>query len=599
MSKNSSKSVPVETTHGPRDLGTVQAMAIPTFPERKLATIKMKNFARMMLLYALAGSAQAAEPVLFDWFEYTGNDAVFEQPLPPGGYRNPILAGFHPDPAITRANGRYYLVSSTFTFFPGIPVFESTDLVHWQQIGNVIDRPGQLDFDGLGVSRGVFAPTIEFHDGVFYVLNTAVDSGGNFIATATDPAGPWSDPIWLPTIGGIDPSIFFDDDGKTYLLNNDLPQGTPRYEGHRAIWMQELDLATKTPVGPRKVMIDGGVDPSKNPIWIEGPHLYKRDGWYYLMCAEGGTSLEHSQVILRSRSVWGPYQPYEHNPILTQRDLPRGRADPVINAGHADLVEGLDGSWWAIFLASRSYGEVHFNTGRETYLLPVQWKDGWPVILEQGREIPYANAGPSFMTRDASQAPLSGNFTWRDDFDAPKLQPAWLHVRVPKSQWADLAGTPGKLAIQPLPEGLDTLRNPSFLARRQQHRVFEASTSLSVPAEAGTEAGIAAFQNESHWYFLGVRRTGGGTQLFLQKDSGGNPQTIASMAITPGNELKLRIEGKDGAYSFGYDADGKGWRWLRQDEDGTMLSTDVAGGFVGVVLGPYARDTTQGDRNDR
>jgi alpha-N-arabinofuranosidase len=557
----------------------------------------MENIAKIILLYALAGTAQAAEPVLFDWFEYTGKDAVFEQPLPPGGYRNPVLAGFHPDPAITRANGRYYLVSSTFTFFPGIPVFESEDLVHWKQIGNVIDRPGQLDFDGLGVSRGVFAPTIEFHDGVFYVLNTAVDSGGNFIATATDPAGPWSDPIWLPTIGGIDPSIFFDDDGRTYILNNDAPQGTPRYEGHRAIWMQELDLANRAPIGPRKIMIDGGVDPSKNPIWIEGPHLYKRDGWYYLMCAEGGTSVDHSQVILRSRTVWGPYQPYEHNPILTQRDLPRGRIDPVINAGHADLVEGLDGSWWAIFLASRSYDEVHFNTGRETYLLPVQWKDGWPVILERGREIPYANAGPSFMARDSSQAPLSGNFTWRDDFDAPKLQSAWLHVRVPKSQWTDLVSTSGKLAIKPLPEGLDTLKNPSFLARRQQHRDFEASTSLSVPAEEGTDAGIAAFQNENHWYFLGVRRTGEGTQLFLQKDSGADPQTIASMVIAPGNELKLRIEGKDGAYSFGYDADGKGWRWLRQDQDGTMLSTDVAGGFVGVVLGPYARDTTQGDRD--
>ena len=317
-----------------------------------------------LLILALSGTSQAREPVLFDWFEYRGHDAAFERPLPPGHYRNPVLAGFHPDPAVTRAGDKFYLVTSTFTYFPGIPVFESGDLVHWKQIGNVIERPSQLDFDGLGVSRGVFAPTIAFHDGVFYVANTAVDSGGNFIATATNPAGPWSDPIWLPTIGGIDPSLFFDDDGKVYILNNDAPPATPRYDGHRAIWMQEFDLDARKPIGPRKVMIDGGVDPSTNPIWIEGPHIYKRDGWYYLVCAEGGTSVNHSQVVLRSRKVWGPYTPYENNPILTQRDLAAGRAAPVINAGHADLVEGLDGRWWAIFLASRAYDQKHYNTGR-------------------------------------------------------------------------------------------------------------------------------------------------------------------------------------------------------------------------------------------
>ena len=340
--------------------------------------------------------ALSRQPVLFDWFEYSGNDAVFEAPLPAGHYRNPVLAGFHPDPSITRAGDRFYLVASTFSFFPGIPVFESTDLVHWRQIGNVIDRPSQLDFDGLGISRGVFAPTIEYHDGTFYVANTAVDSGGNFIATAKDPAGPWSDPIWLPTIGGIDPSLFFDDDGRVYILNNDAPIGEPRYSGHRAIWMQEFNLARMQPTGVRKVLIDGGVDPSTNPIWIEGPHIFKRGGWYYLSCAEGGTGPQHSQVILRSRNPWGPYAPYEKNPILTQRDLPGDRDHPITNAGHAQLVETPDGRWWATFLASRNYGQVHYNTGRETFLLPVKWEDGWPMILEPGREIPYVAPGAGF-----------------------------------------------------------------------------------------------------------------------------------------------------------------------------------------------------------
>ena len=338
-----------------------------------------------------------AEPIAFDWFEYTGRDAVFEQPLPPGSYRNPVLAGFYPDPSITRAGDSFYLVNSTFAYFPGIPVFESTDLVHWRQIGNVIDRPSQLDFDGLGISRGVFAPTIEFHDGTFYVLNTAVDSGGNFFVTASDPAGPWSDPVWLPGIDGIDPSFFFDDDGKVYLLNNGPPEREPLYDGHRAIWIQEFDPAATQPVGARKVLVDGGVDITTKPIWIEGPHIYSKDGWYYLVCAEGGTGPNHSQVVLRSRSVWGPYDPFDGNPILTQRDLPPDRPSPITNAGHADLVEAPDGSWWATFLATRTYEDIHYNTGRETFLLPVTWRDGWPVILEHGEVIPYVAPGPRFI----------------------------------------------------------------------------------------------------------------------------------------------------------------------------------------------------------
>lgn len=539
------------------------------------------------------GAAPApAPPVYFDWFEYSGHDAAFETPLPAGHYRNPILAGFHADPSIVGANGRFYLVNSSFTYFPGIPVFESVDLVHWKQIGNVIDRPGQLDFDGLSVSRGIFAPAIAYHDGMFYVVTTAVDSGGNFIATARDPAGPWSDPHWLPGVEGIDPSLFFDDDGTVYLLNNDVPPGPQRYEGHRAIWMQQIDLATFQPVGSRKVLIDGGVEPAKNPIWIEGPHLYRRDGWYYLSDAEGGTGPQHSQVVLRSRDVWGPYVPYADNPILTQRDLPDDRPLPITNAGHADLVEGPDGSWWAVFLASRNYDTRHYNTGRETYLLPVEWRNGWPVILPAGQAIPYAVKAPSWMQGEASQAPSTGNFVDRDAFDAPVLGTGWVHVRVPKQAWADLRGRPGSLAVHPLPENLDTLRNPAFLGRRQQHLRFEASTAMTRPA-AGVAAGLAAFQSEAYWYFLGVRSLSGDrVAVFLDvRDGGGATRTLASRELDATPSLRLRIAGDAGHYAFAFDTgDGRGWQTLADNVDGTVLSTDRAGGFVGALLGPFARD---------
>ena len=550
--------------------------------------------AAALLLLTATGNAQSKEvpPVYFDWFEYTGRDVAFEPPLPAGHYRNPILAGFHADPSIVSANGKFYLVNSSFTFFPGIPVFESTDLVHWKQIGNVIDRPSQLDFDGLSVSRGIFAPAIEFHDGMFYLVTTATDSGGNFIATARDPAGPWSDPHWLPTIGGIDPSLFFDTDGKVYLLNNDEPPGPARYDGHRAIWMQQIDIARFQPIGPRKVLIDGGVEPEKNPIWIEGPHIYKRDGWYYLSDAEGGTGPQHSQVVLRSRDVWGPYAPYEGNPILTQRDLAPDRRLPITNAGHADLVEGPDGTWWAVFLASRNYQQRHYNTGRETYLLPVQWRDGWPVILPAGQTIPYTAAAPAWMRGEATQAPFTGNFVHRDEFDGTTLRPEWLRVRVPKQAWADLAARPGALAVHPLPEGLETLRNPAFLGRRQQHLRFEASTAMTRPAP-GIAAGLAAFQSEAYWYFLGVRAAADGrVAIFLEgRDGGGTTRTLATREVEGSDTLRLKIEGDEGAYGFAFDTgDGRGWQSLARDVDGTVLSTDRAGGFVGTLLGPYARD---------
>ena len=608
----------------------------PSFPK-----IVCLCFVSLAVTFVASATTAAAQPpdAYFHWFEYSGHDRVFDTRLPPGSYRNPVLAGFYPDPSVTRVGDRYYLVNSSFTYFPGIPVLESRDLVHWRPLGNVVDRPSELSFDGLGVSRGIFAPAIGFHDGFFYVVSTAVDSGGNFLSVAGNPAGPWSDPIWLPQIDGIDPTLFFDSDGKTYILNNGPPAGPPQYDGHRAIWIQEFDLAARKPEGPRKVLINGGVDFSKKPVWIEGPRLYRHEGWYILMCAEGGTSVQHSEVVLRARSPWGPFKPYAGNPILTQRDLPADRADPITNAGHADLVEGPDGHWWAIFLASRPYEVTHYNTGRETFLLPVTWRDGWPLILARGEGIPYIAAAPHEATApnatasDASRAldgaaapnatgsdaprasdgatapnatmaldardgnspaaPTTGNFTWRDDFGSRSLRPEWLQVRVPKQPWADLGSRPGWLTIHPLPATLDSLTNPSFLARRQQHLVFDASTELETPTRAGIAAGLAAFQSENAWYFLGVRR-GAGLEVFLEKRGGAHTETIAHAGLPDTPHLKLKISGNARAYSFYFDADGSGWKPLKEGDDGAILSTDVAGGFVGTVVGPYARSESGG-----
>ena len=356
---------------------------------------------RVLVSVVVALSCHAArppEPVStsnprFQWFEYHGEDSVYKlNPAGPNDYYNPILAGFYPDPTIIRVGDDYYVATSSFAYFPGVPIFHSKDLVNWTQIGHILDRPSQLNVDSAGVSRGIFAPALSYHDGTFYMITTLIDRGGNFYVTAKNPAGPWSDPVWLSAIDGIDPSFFFDDDGKSYVLNNGPPVGEALYDGHRALWIQQYDFTTKRLVGSRSVLVNGGVDLAKRPIWIEAPHIFKRDGTYYLICAEGGTADQHSEVVFRSKSVTGPYVPYSGNPILTQRHLDAARPFPIETTGHADFVETPSGDWWAVFLGTRNYGKDLWNTGRETFLLPVTWVDGWPTILTGQATVPYVHA---------------------------------------------------------------------------------------------------------------------------------------------------------------------------------------------------------------
>ena len=552
-----------------------------------------------LLAPMLAVAPAAADPApsaRFDWFDYRGADPV-DSTLPPGAndYRNPILRGFYPDPSVTRAGNDYYLVNSTFSYFPGLPVFHSRDLVSWTQIGNAIDRRDMLDFGHLGVSRGVFAPSIGFHDGIFYILNTCVDCGGNFIITARNPAGPWSDPAWLPELeGGIDPSLFFDEDGKVWLVNNGPPVGTPRYPGHRAIWLQEFDLGTMRTTGPRRVLVDGGVDPAANPVWIEGPHILKVGGFYYLTCAEGGTAEGHSQVVLRSDRVTGPYLPYAGNPILTQRDLPRGRPFPITSAGHAQLVQTQNGEWWATFLATRPYQGDDYNTGRETFLLPVRWEDGWPRITAPGQAIPYLHARPRLPRQPAPAA------REREELDGPSLPIDWLMLRNPRSLWYRFDH--GGLVLDARPVGLGGMGNPSFLARRQQHLDATATTLVHFqPSREGDEAGLAAFQNDDYFYAIGIGMEGRRPVVQLRRRAGASESAdgaVIASAPLPGSAdapVRLRIEAQGATYRFSYAAAQGAWHRLGGDQDGTILSTRTAGGFVGAVLGLYARTAPEAE----
>jgi xylan 1,4-beta-xylosidase len=533
----------------------------------------------------------------FDWFAYEGRDSVYTTVRAGADdYLNPIIAGFYPDPSITRAGDDYYIVNSSFAYFPGVPIFHSKDLVQWTQIGHVLDRPSQLKLDSIGVSRGIFAPAITHHAGTFYMITTLVDGGGNFVVTARDPAGPWSDPVWLREIDGIDPSLFFDDNGKAYVINNGPPVEKPRYDGHRAIWMQEFDAAALRPVGPRWVIVNGGVDLSKNPIWIEAPHIFKHQGKYYLICAEGGTADQHSEVVFRSDSARGPYVPYSGNPILTQRHLDATRPFPVTATGHSDFVQTPNGEWWSIFLGIRPYdGDVFSNTGRETFLMPVKWVDGWPVILTGRETVPYAEKRPSLPRQSPPKVPMNGNYTYRDEFDGKALAPYWNLLRTPHERWYDLTSEPGSLTIRPRPIELWSRGQPSFVGRRQQHATASVSTALRyTPNNPGDRAGLVAFHNDRHYFVLGVTLARGQQVIQLEKRSSPTPGSETSivssapLVVAPGAPVYLKIAARKGKYDFYYGTRPDEWTLLKGDEDGTILSTKIAGGFVGTLFGLFA-----------
>jgi xylan 1,4-beta-xylosidase len=514
---------------------------------------------------------------------------------------NPILAGFYPDPSICRVGSDYYLVCSSFSYFPGIPIFQSKDLVNWKQIGHVMDRPEQLNVDGAGVSRGIFAPAIRYNKGTFYLTCTLVDKGGNFVVTAKKPEGPWSNPFWLPRVNGIDPSLFFDDDGKSYILYNSMPpDNKPLYDGHRTIRMFRFDEASLSVVGEEKLIINGGVDISKKPIWIEAPHIFKVGGVYYLMCAEGGTAGWHSEVVFKSAHAEGPYTPYEKNPILTQRTLDPKREFPITSTGHADLVQAEDGAWWAVFLGCRPYrpsDQGYYNTGRETFLAPVAWRDGWPIINPDQEKIQYRSPLPIKATALDGATPHGGNITVRDDFDSGKLDFHWEFLRTPRTQWYSLLERKGFLALKVRPESCSDPVNPSFLGRRQSHLVGSASMRLEFsPAADNEKAGLLVFQNEKHFYYICKSMANGMPAVQLYKSStadalGSSMELLASHELEAGANnrgVTFKVDAQDNTYSFSFAVEHEKWIALRDNVDAMFLSTRIAGGFVGCMYALYA-----------
>jgi len=492
-------------------------------------------------------------------------------------FRNPILPGFYPDPSICRVGDDYYLVTSTFEYFPGLPIFHSRDLVHWRQIGHVLNRPSQLPLDGVRPSGGLYAPTIRYSNGVFYVINTLVDGltkAGNFIVTATDPAGPWSEPYWLESAPGIDPSLFFDDGHVWYVGNRPAMQS--QYRGHREIWLQELDLQTMRLIGEPYVLGDGA---AKGAVWAEAPHIYKVNDYYYLMIAEGGTGHNHAVTIAHSKAITGPYQPNPRNPIMTHRHL--GLDYPIVGTGHADLVETQTGEWWMVLLAMRPYGGYFYNLGRETFLVPVRWEEDWPIVSPGIGRVEFSYPTPNLPDHRWPSVPAC------DNFDRQTLAWQWNFLRTPRHEFWSLSERPGYLRLHLRPERLSEQTNPSFVGRRQQHIHFVAQTALEFTPETEQEcAGIALVQNKD-FYFLFVITRQAEPVVRLIKRERGVEGTLAEQRVDAGR-LYLKVEAHEQAYSFYVAIRPDEWYPLAQNVDGRILSTPVAGGFVGTYIAMYA-----------
>ena len=550
----------------------------------------MRSRLLWMLLCLLAPASNAE--VLVHSISYQGNDR--HAPLAAGNYRNPILPGFYPDPSIVRAGDDFYLVNSTFGYFPGLPIHHSRDLVNWTQIGNAIDRPGQINYGKDELTRGLFAASISHHGDKFYIVNTCFYcDGGNFVIHADNPAGPWSDPVWLQ-VRGIDPSLFFDADGSCWVVHNDVPDGELRYDGHRAIWLQQIDLASGKAIGERRRLVDGGANPASKPEHIEGPHIFKHDGWYYLTAAEGGTGEQHAQMIWRSRSLTGPYRAGPNNPVLTQRDLDPKRANPVTSAGHAQFVQLADGSWWTVFLATRPYRGNQYNLGRETFLLPVQWQEGWPQVLPRGAEVPLQLPRPQIAGANATVTD-SAVSSWTENFSDATLPPQWLTPHPPKRAWFSTGAGGLKLQTGTTPLGAEGMEDQAhYLGHRLQHHRATLDMQLSAASVADGElAGLAWLQNERYHYVLGVEASNGTRRVALYLRAGkDSPETGTLLAQKDlsgaGDNTGLRFTLDGGRAQAWFSPQPGQWQRLGETLDASLLSTDTAGGFIGSTFGAYA-----------
>jgi alpha-N-arabinofuranosidase len=486
-------------------------------------------------------------------------------------YHNPVIPGFNPDPSVCRDGEDFYLVTSSFEFFPGVPIYHSRNLVNWRLIGYCLTRNEQVPLAGCKSSMGIYAPTLRKHKGIFYMATTNVSGKGNFIVHANDINGPWSDPVWIEPVAGspvagIDPSLFFFNE-KVYFC------ATGNDGNRQGVFLSEIDPLTGQMFSPAKLISYG-----TGGRFPEAPHIYFIDGWFYLILAEGGTEYGHMVTIQRSRTVYGPYESCPHNPVLSHRD--RG-GHPIQAVGHADMFQDQNGAWWMICLGIRPTGwAMLHNLGRETFLAPLRWENGWPVIA-CGKGLEPEMEGP------LPAPPENTNFDITLDFSLPEIDRRWNYIRNPdvkryvqKNGYLSIIGDDQNLST---PTG-----NPAFLGMKQQTFRIEAITTLKVP-ENGM-AGISAYYNEDYHYDIGVKcGTDGSLTVFVNKRVHDLEAETFHKVIPSSDPISLRISADKEYYHFAYQIKNDPWVDAGQGlTAGLCTEATHTMTFTGVYIGIFA-----------
>jgi xylan 1,4-beta-xylosidase len=515
--------------------------------------------------------------------------------------RNPILRGFNPDPSIVRVGGDYFIATSTFEWYPGVQIHHSRDLVHWQLLTRPLKRASQLDMRGNPDSCGIWAPCLTHHDGLFYLIYTDVKRYGrssaagasgaslrdfhNHLVTSASIDGDWSEPIYLNS-SGFDPSLFHDDDGRKYLVNMlwDHRPGQNRFAG---IVLQQYSPRERCLVGDRREIFAG------TPIgFTEAPHLYKRDGWYYLLTAEGGTGWGHAVTMARSRALGGPYELHPDVHILTARHRPDA---PLQRVGHADLVDTPAGETYMVYLCGRPVpNRGRCTLGRETAIQPMVWgDDGW-LRTADGERIPRLDARAPVDTMLAPAAALPP----REDFDADVLPIDFQWLRTPDAhRLFSLRARKGHLRLFGR-ETIGSLFTQSLVARRQQAHCFSGSTMMEFePDHFQQMAGLVCYYNSAKFHYLHVSRDTTGKHLRVMSAL---PDQVMADAFTPpipiaaGTPIELRVEVDRERLLFAWRIGSDAWQWLPQVFDASILSDEATApglpNFTGAFVGMACQD---------
>jgi alpha-N-arabinofuranosidase len=477
-------------------------------------------------------------------------------------YNNPVIRGMNPDPSVVRVGSEYYLTTSSFEYFPSCPVYHSFDLVHWERIGYALDRPQQ--FATLNDQHpSTYACTLRYRDGAFYALTTDVRGVGNFLVTARNPAGPWSLPLTIDK-GMFDPSLFFDDDGKVYYTR----RGPDAKHG---IVQAEIDPATGKLLGELRTVSSGMVTDD-----AEGPHLYKIDGWYYLSLAEGGSRFLHMETIGRSKSPWGAFAPDPANPWAAQH---QSWDYPVLSVGHCDLVDTAAHDWWTVCLGTRHYNSQHFSLGRETFLFPVTWKQGWPAVSTQWMRSLEVKHPP--LADHPFAAPPE-----RTDFTSSTLSGEWNVLGPAGLQAMSLTERPGFLRLHGRP-ALSFRQTTAFVGRRQTEWNTTSTVRLEFePRMDGESAGLTVFMSPQYHYDVCKTRRGGKNYVQLVKQVSDMHEVTEEEEVGDG-PLLLRVESTAENYQFSFAPEGGAWVKLGSGDE-RQIASEIANVWSGMYLAMFS-----------